>query len=371
MESNTGREKAFSPKRRDMLRLVGGMGAAGAAGALAAPAIAQGGAEWNLQMTWRQNSPLLATGPEIVADYITQASEGRLTVKMHAAGDIAPPFQVLDAVVDGALDMGHGYPAYWAGKLNAVQFLTPIPFGMTTQEQNAWFTYGGGQEIADEIYAELGVKFFPSGNTSVQGAGWFNKELNSLGDYRGLKVRSGGMGAKVLSAVGAAPVQMPLGEVPQALQTGAIDGADFVGPFNDVAFGLHKVAKYYYWPGWMEPTGVLDCFVNLDTWNGLPKDLQQIVVGANRVANSIVLDEFVAKNAQALGQIEADPNVSVRMLNDATLKGLKEAASDVVSDIASQDDLSRKAYASITKFLDTVRPYTDVSERAFMRARML
>lgn len=365
------KSESFSARRRKALKLVGGAGVAGAAAAVAAPAISQGRQEWNLQMTWRANSPLLATGPQIVADYITRASEGRLKVNLHAAGDIAPPFQVLDAVVDGALDMGHGYPAYWAGKLNAVQFLTPLPFGMTTQEQNAWFTYGGGQQLADEIYAELGVKFFPSGNTSVQAAGWFNKEVNSLADYRGLKIRSGGLGAKVLGSVGATPAQMPLGEVPQALQTGAIDGADFVGPFNDVAFGLHKVAKYYYWPGWMEPTGVLDCFVNLNTWNSLAPDLQQIIEGANRVANSIVLDEFVAKNAQALEQISNDPNVSVRILDDNTLKGLKSATREVVEDIASKDPLSQKVYGSITKFLAQVGPYTDISERAFMRARTL
>ena len=314
---------------------------------LAAPAIAQGKIEWRMQMTWAKNSPLLATGPEIVADFISKASGGRMSVK---------------------LEMGHGYPAYWAGKLPAMQFFTPMPFGFTTQEQNAWFSYGGGQELADEVYGKLGVKFFPSGNTSVQAAGWFNKELNSIEDYKGLKVRSGGLGAKVLTEVGATPVQMPLGEVPQGLQSGAIDGADFVGPMNDMAFGLHKVAKYYYWPGWMEPCGVLDCMINPAAWDKLPDDLKEIVRGANVMANQIVLNEFVAKNGQALAQMRSE-GVDVRILNDDILKKLAEVSSGVVQAVADSDPLATKVYTSIQDFMKTSKPYTAISEGAYINAR--
>lgn len=335
---------------------------------LAAPAIAQGKIEWRMQMTWAKNSPLLATGPEIVADFISKASGGRMSVKLYAAGEIVPPFQVLDAVADGTLEMGHGYPAYWAGKLPAMQFFTPMPFGFTTQEQNAWFSYGGGQELADEVYGKLGVKFFPSGNTSVQAAGWFNKELNSIEDYKGLKVRSGGLGAKVLTEVGATPVQMPLGEVPQGLQSGAIDGADFVGPMNDMAFGLHKVAKYYYWPGWMEPCGVLDCMINPAAWDKLPDDLKEIVRGANVMANQIVLNEFVAKNGQALAQMRSE-GVDVRTLNDDILKKLAEVSAGVVQTVADSDPLATKVYASIQDFMKTIKPYTAISEGAYINTR--
>lgn len=339
-----------------------------AASGLAAPALAQGKIEWRMQMTWGKNTPLLVTGPQIVADYITKASDGRMTVKLYAAGDIVPPFQVIDAVADGTIEMGHGYPAYWAGKLPAMQFFTPVPFGFTTQEQNAWFAYGGGQELADEVYAELGVKFFPSGNTSVQGAGWFNKELNTIEDYQGLKVRSGGLGAKVLTEVGATPVQMPLGEVPQSLQSGAIDGADFVGPLNDLAFGLHKVAKYYYWPGWMEPCGVLDCMVNLTAWEALPDDLKEIVKGANAIANHAVLSEFVAKNGQALAQLKSE-GVEVRTLSDDVLAKLAETSAGVVRSVADSDPLAGKVYQSISTFLATIKPYTQISEGAYIANR--
>ena len=273
--------------------------------------------------------------------------------------------------MDGALDMGHGYPAYWAGKLNAVNFFTPVPFGITTQEQNAWLRYGGGQEIADKVYGELGVKVFPSGNTSVQAAGWFNKEIKSIGDYKGLKIRSGGLGSKVLSAIGATPVQIPLGEVPQALQNKTIDGADFVGPHNDMAFGLHKVAKFYYWPGWMEPCGMLDCFVNLKAWGKLPKDLQEIVKGANALANSQVLDEFVAKNAQAFNTLVNTHKVKVKLLNDKTLTALGKASGKVIEQTAAKDALSREVFESLKAFRKQMLPYTNVSELSFMKARTL
>ncbi|OAB55524.1 ABC transporter substrate-binding protein [Phormidium willei BDU 130791] len=359
-------------KRRQFLKAAGALGAAGVAAAgVASPAISQNRIKWRMQATWRQNSPLLWTGPQLVADYVSKASDGRLTIELYAAGEIAPPLQVMDVVADGGLEMGHGYPAYWAGKLPAVQFFTPLPFGLTTQEQNAWFRFGGGQEIADKVYGEMGVKFLPSGNTSVQSAGWFNAEINSLEDYKGLKVRSGGLGAKVLREIGATPVQVPLGEVPQALQTNAIDGADFVGPLNDMAFGLHKVAKYCVWPGWMEPCGVLDCFINKAAWEELPDDLKAIVQAANEMANSVVLSEFVAKNAQAYRTLQEEHGVEMRFLDDAVLTGLGKVAGEVVAAAAKEDALSREVYDSLMSFRRTVMPYTNASELAFMQARAL
>ncbi len=359
-------------KRRDFIKAAGTVGVAGAAASvLSAPAISQGRIEWKMQTTWRENSPLLWTGPKLVSDYVSKMTDGRLTIKLYAAGEIAPPLQVLDVVADGGLEMGHGYPPYWAGKLPAVQFFTPVPFGITTQEQNAWFRFGGGQEIADKVYGELGVKFLPSGNTSVQSAGWFNKEINSIDDYKGMKIRSGGLGSKVLNKVGATPVQIPLGEVPQALQTNSIDGADFVGPFNDMAFGLHKVAKYCYWPGWMEPCGVLDCFINLDAWNSLPEDLKAVVEAANEMANSVVLSEFVAKNAQAYKTLQTEHGIEMRFLDNDTLAALSKVANEVVEEAGNADALSTEVYNSLMDFRKVVMPYTNASELAFMNARLL
>jgi TRAP-type mannitol/chloroaromatic compound transport system substrate-binding protein len=359
-------------KRRQFLQKGILAGTAGvSAAALASPALSQNRFKWRMQATWARNSPLLWTGPQLVADFISKASDGRLTIELFGAGEIAPPLQVLDAVIDGGLEMGHGYPAYWAGKLPAVQLLTPVPFGITTQEQNAWLYYGGGLEIADRIYAEVGVKFLPSGNTSVQAAGWFNKEINTIEDYRGLRVRSGGLGARVLSAIGATPVQIPLGEVPQALQTNAIDGADFVGPFNDMAFGLHKVAKYCVWPGWMEPCGLLDCFINKAAWDELPDDLKAIVTMANDAANSMVVSEFVARNAEAYQTLQTEHGVEMRFLSDDVLTELGKVSGEVVAAAGAADALSREIYESLMAFRKVAMPYTNTTELAFMNARRL
>ncbi|SMF48682.1 TRAP-type mannitol/chloroaromatic compound transport system, substrate-binding protein [Tistlia consotensis] len=359
--------------RRGFLRSAGVAGTGAVAAAVSSfpkPAISAGKIEWRMEMTWAKNSPLLSTGPQVFADFVSKASGGRLTVKVYAAGEIAPPFGVMDAVADGALDVGHGYPPFWAGKLPAMTMLCPVPFGLTTQEQNAWFEYGGGLALADKVYSQLGVKFFPSGNTSVQGAAWTNKLLDSMAAFNGLKIRIGGLGAKVIQAVGGTPVQLPLGQVPQALQTGTLDGADFVGPFNDVAFGLHKVAKYYYWPGIFEPCGVLDCFINLNSWNKLDDDLKEIVRGGNYVANQVVISEFVAKNAEGLKTIEAS-DAEIKIFPEEVLKGLGAATKDVLATAASADALSKEIYDSIMAFRKTVMPYTKISEFDFMRARML
>lgn len=357
--------------RRQALRTATGGGLSTILAASAAPAFAQGRKELRMQMTWPKNSPALATGATTLAEFVSKATGGALTIKVYAASEIVPALQTMDAVASGTLHMGHGYPAYWGGKVPAINFLGPLPFGITSQEQNAWFEYGGGQALADKLYAKLGVKFFPSGNTSVQAAGWYNKEINSLADYKGKKIRAGGLGGKVLQAAGATPVQLALGEVPQALQSGAIDGADYVGPYNDMAFGLHKVAKYYYWPGWMEPCGALDCFVNLKVWEELSATEKEILRVGNEYANSRVLSEFVAKNAQAFQELVKVHKVQVRMLSDETIKGLGALAGDVIHAEAARDAESKEIFDSLTKFRAMVMPYTKIAEFEFMRARLL
>lgn len=357
--------------RRKALRSATHGGLATILAASVAPAFSQGRKELRLQMTWPKNSPALATGASTLADFVSKASGGALTIKVYAAGEIVPALQTMDAVASGTLHMGHGYPTYWGGKVPAINFIGPLPFGITSQEQNAWFEYGGGQALADKLYAKLGVKFFPSGNTSVQAAGWYNKEINSLAEIKGKKIRAGGLGGKVLQAAGATPVQLALGEVPQALQSGAIDGADFVGPYNDMAFGLHKVAKYYYWPGWMEPCGALDCFVNLKAWEELSASEKEILRVGNEYANARVLNEFVAKNAHAFQEMVTVHKVQVRVLSDDTLKGLGALAGEVVRAEAARDAESKEIFESLMKFRSMVMPYTKIAESDFMRARLL
>ncbi len=357
--------------RRQALRTATGGGLSTILAASVAPAFAQGRKELRMQMTWPKNSPALATGANTLADFVTKATGGALSIKVYGANEIVPALQTMDAVAAGTLHMGHGYPTYWGGKVPAINFLGPLPFGITSQEQNAWFEYGGGQALADKLYAKLGVKFFPSGNTSVQAAGWYNKEINSLADFKGKKIRAGGLGGKVLQAAGATPVQLALGEVPQALQSGAIDAADYVGPYNDMAFGLHKVAKYCYWPGWMEPCGALDCFVNRKVWDDLSASEKEIVRVGNEYANARVLNEFVARNAQAYQELVSVHKVQMRMLSDDTLRGLGALAGDVIRAEAARDAESKEIFESLMKFRSMVMPYTKVSELEFMRARLL
>ena len=356
--------------RRKALKVAGGGGLAAILGSQTAPAFAQAKKEWRMAMTWQRNAPLLSAGAVAFADFINKTSS-TLSIRIAAAGEIVPPFQTMGAVANGTVQVGSGYATYWAGQHPAVQFLGPIPFGLTSQEYNAWYHYGGGEALVDEVYAKLGVKGFQVGQTSVQSAGWFNKEIRSVADYKGLKMRVTGIGGKVVQGLGGTPVSMPLGEVPQAMQSGAIDAIEFVGPMNDLQFGLHKIAKYYYWPGWLEPCGMYDVFINADAWGQLSSQEKELVRGAAFYATQLSLSEHVAKNAIALVQLTGELKVNIRSFSDDTLKAIGVVARKVLDGEASKDPLSRKVFDSILKFRQTVIPYSHLSEYEFMRARTL
>jgi len=357
-------------KRRQFLtRGALGAVAAGAATALASPALSQNRKKWRMVTTWPKGSPGLMTGANVVAEFINKASSGRLTVELYGANEIVPAFEALNTVVSGSVEMGHGYPSYWSGIHSAMNFLAPVPFGLTPQEQYAWFRYGGGNELSEELYSELGLKFFVSGNVMAQGHGWFNREINSIEDYKGLKMRIGGLGGRVVAAAGATVVSIPLGEVLQSLQTGNIDAAEFVGPLNDMAFGLYQAASNYYWPGWQEPSGIMDCFINMDAWNGLDDDLKEIVRGANGLANEVVMSEYVARNADALQAMTNQHGVTVKYLSDSTLESLAKLAKDVVEEEAAKTPMSGRIHESMTTFLKKVAPYSTAADAAFLNAR--
>ncbi|MGF1561875.1 MAG: TRAP transporter substrate-binding protein [Geminicoccaceae bacterium] len=362
-------------KRRDFVQSAAVAGAAGGLGAAASsfptPAIAQGAMQWRMVTTWPKNFPGLGTGAELLGQYITEASGGRLEVQVFGAGEIVPAFESIDAVGNGTVEMGHGAPYYWKGKVPATQFLASVPFGLNSQEQNAWYIWGGGQELADTAYEQMNCKFFPSGNTGVQAGGWFNKEINSLEDYNGLKMRIPGLGGEVVKAAGGNVVNLPGGEIPPALQSGAIDATEWVGPYNDLAFGLYKSAQFYYFPGWHEPATCLENFINLDAWNSLDDELKAIVANANARVNMAVLSEFVAKNNGALDTLVNEHGVQVKRFPDEVLAGLGGLAGQVMNDLASADPLSREVMDSILKFRKTSVAYAAFSEEPFMYARTL
>ena len=359
-------------KRRQFLS---GAAVAGATAAVAStfakPAIAQEVREWRMVTTWPKNFPGLGTGANLLAEYINKASNGRMKVTVFGAGEIVPAFEAIDAVGNGTVEMGHGAPYYWKGKVDATQYIAAMPFGLNAQEQNAWFQWGGGQELADKVYSELNCKFFPSGNTGTQMGGWFNKEMNTIDDYKGLKMRIPGLGGEVVKAAGGNVVNLPGGEIPPALQSGAIDATEWVGPYNDLAFGLYKSAKFYYYPGWHEPATVLDNFINLDAWNALPDDLKAIVEQANRAVNQMVLSEFTARNNQALQTLRDKHNVDVRPFSDDILTNLGALSGTVLRDLVASNPLSQEVFESLIAFRTQSIGWSKFSESAFAQARIL
>ncbi len=359
-------------KRRSFLqRATGAVAVATAAASFPKPAISQGLMEWTMVTTWPMNYPGLGTGANLLADFITRGSGGRLTVKVRGAGEIVPAFEAMDAVSGGTVEMGHGAPYYWKGKVPAAQFIPSGPFGMTAQEFNAWIQYGGGQELADKVYGKLGCKFFVSGNSGVQMGGWFNKEMNSLDDYQGLKMRIPGLGGEVVKAAGGNVVNLPGAEIQPALQSGAIDAAEWVGPYNDLASGLYKSAKFYYYPGWQEPATGLDNFINIKKWEALPGDLKALIEAANAAVNHLVLGEFIARNNTALLVLLTQHNVQLRRFSDGILNGLGELAGQVLNDLASRDRLSREVFDSTLNFRKDAIAWSKTSEQAYLAARGL
>jgi len=326
---------------------------------------------WKMVTAWPKNFPGLGTGANALAELIGQLSGGRLQVKVYGAGELIPAFEVFDAVAKGTAELGHAGPYYWKGKTEASQFFSSIPFGLTAQEVNAWLYYGGGWELWREVYAPFGLIPAPAGNTGVQMAGWFNREIKSVADLSGLKMRIPGLGGEVLRRAGGTPVNIPGGELFTALQSGALDATEWVGPYNDLAFGLYKAAKYYYYPGWHEPGSILECLINKKAFETLPADLQAIVLTACKAINLDMISEYTARNQQALETLINKHQVKVLPLPDEVLQKLKTLSDEVMAELANKDPLSKKIYESISAFKKQVMPWHTMSEQAFFRARHL
>lgn len=324
---------------------------------------------WRMVTTWPKNFPGLGTGPENFAKLINELSEGRLTVEVFGAGEIVPALQTFDAVSAGTVEMGHGASYYWKGKIPATVFFTSVPFGMTIQEQNGWFFHGGGLELWRKVYEPFGVRPYPGGSTGVQMGGWFKKEINSLDDIKGLKMRIPGLAGEVFTRAGGTSVSVAGGELYTSLQTGVIDATEFVGPYNDTAFGFHKVASYYYFPGWHEPGATLEFIVNEEAYAALPMDLQRLVDAVARIINADMLDEYAAANARSYQLVLNDPNVEMREYPHDVLVQLKTMAHEIMQENRDNDALFAEVHDSYMTYLKQAIPYTDISERAYMETR--
>ena len=356
-------------KRRDFLNKASLAAVATGAGLSTTPAAAAAKIRWKMVTTWPKNFPGLGTGANYLAQLINEMSNGRIQVKVYGGNELVPPFEIFDAVSQGTAEMGHGASYYWKGKSEAAQFFSAVPFGLTAQEMNGWLYHGGGMELWQEVYAPFGLIPTAAGNTGVQMGGWFNREINTVDDLKGLKMRIPGLGGEVLHRVGGTPVSLSGGEIFTSLQSGAIDATEWVGPYNDLAFGLYKAAKYYYYPGWHEPGTTLECFINQKAFAALSKDLQSIVLNACKVANQDMLAEYTTRNNAALHTLVTEHKVQLRRFPDAVMQKLKVISDDVVGEIAKKDALSQRVYDSFRAYRNQVIAWHDISERAYLNAR--
>ena len=362
-------------KRR---QFVGGLAAAvgvASCGSETADCVADAGSaetfEWSCVTSWPPKFPGLGIAVDNLAARIAAASKGRLKIKVYGGGELVPAFEVFDSVSRGTVEMGHDASYYHKGKVDAAQFFTSIPFGMNYLELAGWLYYGGGLELWQELYAPFNIVPFPCGNTGVQMGGWFNREINSVDDLKGLKMRIPGLGGEVIRRAGGTPVTMPGAEIFTSLQTGAIDATEWVGPYNDVSFGLHKAARYYYYPGWQEPGAGLECMINKDAWDSLPADLQAIVEIACQAITTDMMAEYTHGNAIALQQLIDNPAVEVRPFPDDVLRLLKSHTRDIVAELSASDPAWKKIADSYYAFMEKSTENQRVTELANLQTRAL
>ncbi|MFZ9049335.1 MAG: TRAP transporter substrate-binding protein [Steroidobacteraceae bacterium] len=359
-------------------RVIQGLGMGAMASALAACGREDGASagpqdqrrfQWRMVTTWPPNFPGLGTGASEFARRVGVCSGGRLTIKVYGAEELVPAFEVFDAVANGTAEVGHGGAYYWKGKVPAASFFSTVPFGLTAQEMGGWLHYGGGLELWQEAYRPYGILPLPCGSSGTQMGGWFRKEINTLADLKGLKMRIPGLGGEVLARAGGTPVTLAGGEIFTALQTGAIDATEWVGPYNDLAFGLYKVAPYYYYPGWHEPGTTLEALINREAFEALPEDLQNIVVTCAQSVNDQMLAEFTARNAEALKTLVEDHGVKLKPFPAEVLARLRELSLEVVAEGSASDPLYARVLQSQRDFQAVSAPYLAVAEEAFLQAR--
>ena len=363
-----------------------GMGAIGTASVIAAcspksdnsegcvdgaPAILGKKRTLKMVTSWPKNFPGLGTGANRIAKNIEDITEGRITVKVYAGGELVGPFGVFDAVSQGKADLYHSAEYYWQGKSQAFNFFAAVPFGMTGTEMNAWIRFGGGQELWDALSAKFSIKPMMVGNSGVQMGGWYKRDMNSLDDFQGLRIRMPGLGGTVMERMGATPVTKPGSELFQALSTGNIDATEWIGPWNDLAFGFHTIVKNYYYPGIHEPGTTLSMGINLDLWEEFTPSEKAIFTAACATENDYLFAEYNARNARALTTLINDHNVTLKKFSDDILTHMKKISAEVLLEAAASDPFTNEVYQSFTAALKASDKWGSVSEQAYLAARSL
>jgi len=354
-------------QRRSFLKAgVAGVATAG----LAAPAIAQDKRQWKMVTAWPKNLPGPGVAAQMLADRITALSGGRIEVKLYAAGELVPGRGVFDAVSEGTAELYHAVPAYWGSKSKGILLFGSQPFGLRADEQVGWLAHGGGQELYDEMYGRFGLKPFLCGNSGPQWAGWFRDEINSADDLKGMKFRTTGLASEMCSKMGMAVQAMGGRDMFQALQSGALDAGEFIGPWTDSALGFYQVAKNYYWPGVGEPSSAEECAVNADAYADLPDDLKAAVRYACDSLYNAVWTEYETNHAKALQQLVADQGVQVKMLPEDVISAMGDAAKEVIAELREDDDeLTKRITESFISYRDSIGQYMVYADNGQMNAR--
>ena len=320
---------------------------------------------WKMVTTWPANFPIFQEGPVKFADEVRKMSNGRLDIQVFAGGELVPALGVFDAVSQGSVEMGHGSPYYWAGKIPAAQFFSTVPFGMTAKGMEAWIYHGGGLELWRELYEPFNLTVFPMGNTGVQMGGWFNKRIDTVEDLKGLRMRIPGLGGKVLARAGGNPVLMAGGELYTSLERGIIDATEWVGPFHDLRLGLNRAAHYYYYPGWHEPGTVFELMINNERWAELPDDLKIIVETAAAAINLWIYSAMEFHNHQALLELKQMQNVEMLEFPDEVIARLKEITKLTLEEEAEKDADFKRVYQAYLDFRKSYSQWSKIADETY------
>ena len=304
---------------------------------------------WKLVMAWPKNFPGLATSMDWFVQEAKKLSNGRLNITLYGAGELVPAFEVFNAVSEGTAEMGHSTPYYWKGKIPEAEMFSSVPFGMLADETTAWFLEGEGRKLLTELYKPFGVVPFIGGNTTMQMGGWFNKEINSPEDLKGLKIRMPGIGGEVYKMAGASPTSLPGSEIFTSMQSGVIDATDWVSPWNDLAFGLHKAAKFYY-NGWQEPCGLIEILLNEKALASLPEDLKAIIENLTQALNQRMMNAFMHNNGQSLKVLQEQHKIEIRNFPADVLKVFKENTAKYLDTFAGKSAIAKRIVDSYQSY---------------------
>ena len=319
-----------------------------------------------LAETWGPNFPIFGDATKNLAEMADKMSNGRLKITIDSSNKHKSPFGIFDMVKSGQYDMGHSASYYWKGKVPATMYFTTMPFGMIAPEQYAWFYYGGGMELMDELYSQHNLMSFPGGNTANQMGGWFQKEINSVEDLQGLKMRIPGFAGEVLAKLGAKPTNIPPGELYTALDRGTIDALEWVGPSLDLRMGFHKIAPYYY-TGWHEPGAELQFLVNRKKFNSLPADLQEILRVAMKAAAYDMYTQSMHESGKNWSTMKQEyPNIKVKTFPEPVMSAIRAANDALLKENAANDAFAAKVLASQQAYMDKVRQWTNMSDKAYL-----